>query len=253
MTIDHVKNWLEEDINRELLSRQKGKAKPGCRSSNYDDTDSDESAGDFKDVVLAQPDSVESELSKFLPFVKHLNDCVPMSYGFHCAPCTWCYCPCGKHMRTWRERFNLEESFPECKANAKFTPDALMNHLRSGAGKTRLFHDIVSQYLKSLYGNFFPNERLDHFALYERSSKKCKDSILALKKWIANLKQVEELLQEPTFPQDSLKPSPQVPARASSPIPPQAQVTGDVGKTLTSQEKKRKTLVHLIVLFAPVS
>jgi hypothetical protein len=241
MTIDHVRNWLKEEIKKHVPSHQQGKRKQGCRPASYDSSGSD-SDGDFAEADVTPSTSVATELLKFLPFLTQLKECVAMNFGFHCDPIkTWCYCPCGKHMKTWRDQFKLKDSFEgaQCKADSKFTPNALMDHLGSGAGKTTIYHQIVFQYLKALYGNYFPNKRrqMDHFALYSAGSRQFKESVAELKQWIKNVKEVDELLQEPTFPDDSSKPYPEVPAGASSPAR-KLKVTDNDGKALTTQHSR---------------
>jgi hypothetical protein len=206
MTTDHVTSWLKQELAKELSSKPKGKGKQGCRPANYSSDDSD---GDFGDVQSATTTTVSTELVKYLPFLTQLKECVAMNFGFHCAQNNgkaghWCYCPCGKHMDSWRERFNLkltyQDAHAQCKAGTKFTPNALMDHLRTGAGDTRIYHSIVGKYLRSLYSNFFPELHLDHYALYKRNSKDFRASVAALQKCINDLQQLEELLEEPIFP-----------------------------------------------------
>jgi hypothetical protein len=139
-------------------------------------------------------------------------------------------------METWRERFDLAKSFDhaQCKAGTKFSPDALMAHLGTGVGKTRLYHEIAFQYLKHLYANFFPDRRLHHFALYNWNSKDYKESVNELEKCILRLQASEELLQEPNFPEEPYPRCPESTMHGST--AQMDQLTDDDGKAVLCEE-----------------
>jgi len=117
-----------------------------------DDSDDYLSTGSFE---IVQP--VTDKAAQFHGFIEALAQCEPLILGFHCSYNNrWCYCPLGKHMKTWREHHDLDEELSnECSkgGKSKFTPEGLLAHLRDLA-EDRFHHSIVLHYLEQLYKNY---------------------------------------------------------------------------------------------------
>jgi hypothetical protein len=124
-----------------------------------DEEDGEESETD--DEMDAPP----SKLEVHVEFLEALPLCMPMIMGFHTSfnehNVQWCYCPCGPHMKLWRETCNINGVFPisetawsnkKCKAK-KNKPHEFIQHVREES-KSCGAHLVILEYLNRLYSDF---------------------------------------------------------------------------------------------------
>jgi hypothetical protein len=80
----------------------------------------------------------------------------------------YCFCPCAKTvMKPWRElhHINFLDSGREKCTDATFTPEKLVQHVRSKSDAGSVVHQGIYLYLCKLYKNYWANE-IDHKGLY---------------------------------------------------------------------------------------
>ena len=92
----------------------------------YDDSDGYDSGDgedvEFADVITSPANTVVRQMSRYLPFINALPKCTVLNLGFHALVLnpgmdSWCYCPCGHHMATWRKCFDLDCLLEENRAD----------------------------------------------------------------------------------------------------------------------------------------
>ena len=98
-------------------------------------------------------------------FLEALQHNPALDWGFEVSDTAnkkCCYCPCGSTMWTWRQIFELGDmndshyhSGDNCQSTESFTPDALMEHLRShspsGPDGGMNLHSMTHFYLTQKY------------------------------------------------------------------------------------------------------
>ena len=137
----------------------------------YDDSeedDDDDSEEDASYVTLV----VEK-------FCNALKDNCTFDAGFYKKKCfVPCFCPCSKANENWQEEKNVPIfENDKCGTTKRFTPNSLMDHLKSKEDSGAILHKTVGTYLKELYGDYWTH--VGHKGLYQLNSNKYKEAVAA--------------------------------------------------------------------------
>lgn len=182
--------WAEKkQAAAEKTIRDLGSIQRAKRSTQhldyYDHDDSDDSLPPGCSAPSSTPEIGLSVDEK--RFINALPFCIPLSAGFHVLrpdASEICFCPCGPNLTPWREKFNLHFDGICGKHTKKFTPNALMDHLKMEGGcyeaKSQgkmgsielkdIYHHATRIYLQNLYADYFGKD-YDHKALHPCQSK----------------------------------------------------------------------------------
>ena len=141
------------------------------QDDNYDDSDESDPFGRTTNPATTVGLSVAEK-----NFINALPSCIPLSSGFLVIrpnASNICWCPCGPNLKPWRDSFRLYVTYI-CD-NHKFTPNALMDHLKKGGGcyeeKKKfvplgdIYHHATKLYLQNLFADWF-GKGFAHKALY---------------------------------------------------------------------------------------
>jgi hypothetical protein len=163
------------------------------RASMNDDDEESEDSDPFGRTTISAP-TVGLSLDE-KKFIEALPFCIPLDSGFHVVrpnASEICHCPCGPNLQPWRQRYTLHISHICGKNTKKFTPNALMDHLKVEGGcyeaKTQgmvgkvqyplndIYHHATRTYLQHLYGDWF-KKGFAHKALHPVGSDNHKRAV----------------------------------------------------------------------------
>jgi hypothetical protein len=116
-----------------------------------------------KNVCNSSPAGLED-------FVSSLPYCILLDQGFlmmgiHRDDKKYCFCPCSKKVKKWRNNFDLCEPIgnDNCDSFQQNTPNALMDHLKKiGEIESAFLHKAVHYYLRNLYKNYWEQGGVHH-------------------------------------------------------------------------------------------
>jgi hypothetical protein len=150
-------------------------------------SDEEESDDDFNDwenetignqatvvETMAHPvEQIASKLSEMKNFLNNVYWCPPVYMSAMCFANTQCYCPCSKKMWPWRELFSIKkpdaeavskyccpkghqeviygQSYQECSDAAFADSKALFKHCCQMGWQGCTYHEILGQYLYTLF------------------------------------------------------------------------------------------------------
>jgi hypothetical protein len=149
---------MQAIISKMLESCSKNVSNASESSEGEDDEDSVEyydAEADRRPSIQAS--QVASAICQKEAFIRALPTCLLLTVGFNFMDNQRCFCPCGKKMKRWRERNDLQ--FIDAhglacsgKNSGCFdSPSSLRQHLAAHAGDC--FHPLVVEYLTLLYSN----------------------------------------------------------------------------------------------------
>jgi hypothetical protein len=154
-------NEVQTNI-RDMEEREEKRQRLERRDEECYDRSSDDSDDGFDDVYggTTAAQTYSSNADEYCRYIDMLPYCHPMTLGFHAMFMVslndnhWCYCPCGTHMRKWRELVGLDRlcsTTSRCPAKTKFSPSGLLDHINSVNDP---LHRYTGDYLKVLYRNY---------------------------------------------------------------------------------------------------
>eukprot|EP00934_Nitzschia_sp_Nitz4_P006706 Nitzschia sp. Nitz4//scaffold240_size29840//12430//15293//NITZ4_008018-RA/size29840-augustus-gene-0.27-mRNA-1//1//CDS//3329543750//6696//frame0 len=105
----------------------------------------------------------QSEIRRATFFVSSLKYCPELTLGFMAPMVTgqyntsWCYCPCGSAMKTWRKFAGVEAFLhdKQCDYKGKKRPFELLRHVQAKATAGCLAHQLIEHYLNQVFENFY--------------------------------------------------------------------------------------------------
>jgi hypothetical protein len=184
LAVDETKNALRAKLQQQDAVRVRE------IQERYESESDQYSSDDMqRNMVVSKPTlgPPKDFVAAFVAFIEALPECLPLTLGFHISLGSddFCFCPCGKRMRTWRAQFRL--SVPECQGSNKGgtggraqhggkAPKALLCHV--DAKQSCVWHWIVGTYLRILYKEYWKDSQgrpiVGHKALYDVNGKACK-------------------------------------------------------------------------------
>jgi hypothetical protein len=113
-------------------------------------------------TAAMKPKAIASDLQIFNDFVDQLPGCLPLTLGFQLPPgfvgdrSNWCFCPCSKGMKDWRQASQLSIDPSNCSKTHSFMADGFKQHLAFKRGDCH--HLLIYSYLERLSVEILPTE-----------------------------------------------------------------------------------------------